>query len=118
MSIVIPKIVNKDWGYEVIFHNSDKYCGKVLHFNKGSSFSLHYHILKTESWYVASGKFLFKWIDTDKATKHEKILNVGDSVHNTVGQPHQLIAIEEGDIFEASTEHFDSDSYRIEKGCC
>jgi hypothetical protein len=30
--------------------------------------------------------------------------------------PHQLYAMEEGEIIEVSTQHFDSDSYRIYKG--
>jgi len=31
--------------------------------------------------------------------------------------PHQLITGEQGgEIFEVSTEHFDDDSYRVEKG--
>jgi hypothetical protein len=32
------------------------------------------------------------------------------------GQPHQLEALEDGEIFEVSTQHFDTDSYRIWKG--
>jgi hypothetical protein len=30
--------------------------------------------------------------------------------------PHQLEAITDGEIFEISTQHFDSDSYRVQKG--
>jgi mannose-6-phosphate isomerase-like protein (cupin superfamily) len=43
-------------------------------------------------------------------------LTTGDVVTIPIGMPHQLEAIEEGEIFEISTEHFDSDSYRIKKG--
>jgi len=33
------------------------------------------------------------------------------------GQPHQMLALEEGScIFEISTQHFDSDSYRVGMG--
>lgn len=108
--------VLKGWGYEIIFANNSKYCGKILHFNTGSKFSMHYHLIKEESWYVASGKFLFKWIDTTNATIIEEYLQIGDIVTNEIGQPHQIICMEEGDIFEVSTQHFDSDSYRVFKG--
>jgi hypothetical protein len=37
-------------------------------------------------------------------------------VRQLPGQPHQLEALTEGVIFEVSTQHFDSDSYRIWKG--
>jgi magnesium-transporting ATPase (P-type) len=43
-------------------------------------------------------------------------LVVGDIVEVKTGIPHQLEALEEGDIFEISTQHFDEDSYRVAKG--
>lgn len=108
--------VEKGWGYENVFVNNEKYCGKILHFNQGGKFSMHFHLIKEETWYVSSGKFLFKWIDTSNAEIHSKELNIGDVVTNKIGQPHQLICLEEGEIFEVSTQHFDSDSYRVMKG--
>lgn len=108
--------VEKGWGHEIIFANNDKYCGKVLHFRKDAKFSMHFHILKQETWYIASGKFLFRKIDTKNADIHEKILVPGSCVTNNIGEPHQIICMEEGDIFEVSTTHFDSDSYRVMKG--
>jgi quercetin dioxygenase-like cupin family protein len=44
------------------------------------------------------------------------ILEPGDVITNEIGEPHQVICIEEGDIFEVSTTHYDSDSYRVFKG--
>ncbi len=111
-----PAVVPKGWGHELIIVNTPKYCGKILHFHKGGRFSMHYHLLKEETWYVASGSFRFLYIDTSNATIYETTLKQGDVVTNYVGQPHQIICEEEGDIFETSTEHFDSDSYRVFKG--
>lgn len=111
-----PIKVPKGWGHEIIFVNTEKYCGKILHFNKGAKFSMHYHLKKEETWYVASGKFLFKWINTANADIQEDILIPGDCITNKIGEPHQIICLEEGDIFEVSTTHFDSDSYRVMKG--
>ena len=71
---------------------------------------------------MASGSFLFRWINTANADVVEESLSVGDTITNEVGEPHQIICLEEGDIFEVSTQHFDSDSYRVAKGdsqaCC
>lgn len=111
-----PAIVQKGWGHELIIENNPKYCGKILHFREGGRFSMHYHLLKQETWYVASGSFLFRYIDTHDASVHERRLVVGDVVTNMVGQPHQIVCEAEGDIFEVSTQHFDSDSYRVMKG--
>lgn len=46
----------------------------------------------------------------------EVILNPGDSFHVYVGLKHQMIALEDSELFEFSTQHFEDDSYRIEKG--
>jgi quercetin dioxygenase-like cupin family protein len=110
------KRVEKGWGHETIIVNNAKYCGKILHFKKHARFSMHFHMKKTETWYVYSGKFEFLWIDTKTAEQSSRLLHVGDIVTNEIGQPHQLVCLEEGDIFEVSTQHFDSDSYRIGKG--
>jgi mannose-6-phosphate isomerase-like protein (cupin superfamily) len=111
-----PRIVQKGWGHEIIFVNNELYCGKILHFHTGAKFSMHYHLKKKETWYVSSGSFLFKYIDTRNADIIEMKLHVGDSVTNELGEPHQIICIEEGDIFEVSTTHDDCDSYRVMKG--
>jgi hypothetical protein len=46
----------------------------------------------------------------------EQKLKVGDTVRQRPGQPHQLEALTDGVVFEVSTEHKDTDSYRVWKG--
>jgi mannose-6-phosphate isomerase-like protein (cupin superfamily) len=108
--------VPKGWGKEVIIENNELYCGKLLCFNKGAKFSMHYHMIKDETWYVNEGLFTYRWIDTETAEVNEKMLRIGDTVRQMPGQPHQLEAMTEGEVFEVSTQHFDSDSYRVWKG--
>jgi mannose-6-phosphate isomerase-like protein (cupin superfamily) len=110
------EFVPKGWGHELIIENNEKYCGKILHFKEGGKFSMHFHLLKQETWYVQSGIYKFLYIDTTNADLKEMELVKGDIITNYIGQPHQIICIEEGDIFEVSTQHFDSDSYRVFKG--
>jgi len=112
-----PKRVEKKWGYELWVHNDADYCGKLLVFTKsGNKFSMHYHMIKDETWYVDKGEFLYRWIDTQTANVIEQKLIVGDTVRQRPGQPHQLEALTDGVIFEVSTTHSDSDSYRVWKG--
>ena len=108
--------VPKGWGEELIIENNDKYCGKLLIFKAGCKFSMHYHMIKDETWYIDKGEFIYRWIDTETAEVHEQHLKVGDIVRQRPGQPHQLEAKTEGTIFEVSTTHSDSDSYRVWKG--
>lgn len=109
-------IVRKGWGSEVIFANTREYCGKLLRFRAGGKGSMHFHILKDETWYVASGKLILRWIDTDTGTTLSETLSSGDVVRHARGQPHQVEAVEDSVIFEVSTTHHDSDSYRVAAG--
>ena len=108
--------VPKGWGEELIIENNEMYCGKLLIFKKGCKFSMHYHLIKDETWYVDKGEFIYRWIDTETAETIEQKLKPGDVVRQRVGQPHQIIALTDGTIFEVSTQHFDEDSYRVMKG--
>lgn len=108
--------VPKGWGHEIIFENNELYCGKLLVFKKGAKFSMHYHMIKDETWYVQEGEFIYRWIDTETAEVIQEVLVVGDSVRQRPGQPHQLEALTDGTVYEVSTTHFDSDSYRVWRG--
>lgn len=108
--------VPKGWGEEIIITNNELYCGKLMRFKEGAKFSMHYHMIKDETWYVNKGLFIYRWIDTDTAETIEHRLIPGDVVRQRPGQPHQLEALIDGEVFEVSTQHFDSDSYRVWKG--
>ena len=121
MSRIKPEVcdgcrVPKGWGEELIIQNNELYCGKLLIFKAGCKFSMHYHMIKDETWYVESGEFIYRWIDTETADVHEQKLVPGNIVRQLPGQPHQLEALTDGKIFEVSTQHFDEDSYRVWKG--
>ena len=108
--------VEKGWGHELIWATNDKYCGKLLKFNKGAKFSMHFHSEKDESWYVLDGKFSVFYIDTQDASIHEAQLNAGEVWHNKPLLPHQLVCIEEGTIIEVSTPDSVEDNYRVMPG--
>jgi mannose-6-phosphate isomerase-like protein (cupin superfamily) len=108
--------VEKGWGHELIWATNDKYCGKLLHFKKASKFSMHFHAQKDETWYVLSGRFEVRWIDTADASEKFVQLYQGDTWHNKPLLPHQLICIEEGTIIEVSTPDSVEDNYRVQPG--
>jgi len=111
------KFVPKGWGWEKWVVNNEEYCGKLLFFNAGKKCSWHYHILKDEVFYLQSGKMCVIFSEEDDISKaQEIILEPGQNFHVYRGLRHRMIAIEDSELFEFSTQHFDSDSYRIEKG--
>ena len=113
------EVHEKGWGREIWCYNGREYCSKVLVFDKiGASFSFHYHLKKTETWYVGYGVFKLDYYDLTKGKENSIELRIGDIVTIFPGEPHKLTAIGEvpGYIFEASTQHFEDDSYRIAPG--
>ena len=79
--------------------------------------SWHYHKIKDEVFYVQSGKIEVQFSWQDDINKSETIvLSEGQNFHVKIGLRHRMIALEDTELFEFSTEHFDEDSYRIEKG--
>lgn len=122
--------VPKNWGYEKWICNTELYCGKLLHFVKGKSCSFHMHKTKDETFYVQSGSVLVRWTDdwekiqevikkvdgrSWKDIVDKTILKTGDNFYIPPRRVHQIIALETTELFEFSTQHQDSDSYRIIK---
>ena len=111
------KIVPKGWGYEKWIANSELYCGKLLFIRKGHRCSWHYHTNKDETFYIQSGEVLLIYGDVDDMEKAKmKVLGPGDKFYGYPGLRHQMQAREDTELFEFSTQHFDSDSNRIEPG--
>ena len=111
-------VIPKGWGYELIWATNEKYCGKIMFFEKANAkFSMHFHKEKDETWFVNTGQFKVRWIDTSNATLFEKNLKEGDVWHNPPLQPHQLICLQEGSsITEVSTADSVEDNYRVAPG--
>jgi mannose-6-phosphate isomerase-like protein (cupin superfamily) len=108
--------VEKGWGSELIWATNDKYCGKMLKFNKDAKFSMHFHREKDETWYVLDGRFVVKVIDTQDAAQTQYMLEAGDTWHNPPLVPHQIICLEGGTIIEVSTPDSVEDNYRVLPG--
>jgi quercetin dioxygenase-like cupin family protein len=114
--------VPKGWGYEKWICNSEKYCGKILHFVKDRQCSLHFHKLKDETFYVRSGlvRVCYAGVNPEDVPEDlslaQAILSAGDYFHVPPNTAHQILALEDSEIIEFSTQHFDEDSYRLEKG--
>lgn len=108
---------SKGWGYEVWLDNRPEYCGKILHFDKGKKCSFHYHQLKTESFAILFGKILLKYSENDNLEEAQAIiLERGETFFIYPGLRHQMIGLEESEILEISTQHFETDSIRIVRG--
>lgn len=105
------KIVDKPWGYEIIWAHTARYVGKILHIKKGESLSYQYHVVKDETIRLLSGALE---LDLESGGERGKIrLAVGESLHIVPGMKHRMIAIEDCDVLEVSTPELD-DVVRLE----
>jgi hypothetical protein len=97
--------IDKGWGYEIVWANNDKYCGKILVFEKvGAKTSLVLHKEKSKSWFVNAGKFKLTFIDPATGTIHQSVLEEGKTCDIGELSAHQLEALEPNSmIFEVGT---------------
>ncbi len=106
--------VDKPWGHELIWAETQDYVGKILHIKKGHKLSLQYHRIKEETILVSRGvmDFVFENAQGELETIR---LNEGEAHHIPTGKRHRMVAVEDCDVFEVSTPHLD-DVVRIEDG--
>ena len=109
--------VPKNWGWEDWLWNGPDYCGKLLFFYAGKRCSWHFHGIKDEVLFLQSGMITMKYSENDDLENAESvIMTPGMAFHVIPEMRHQMIAIEESLMFEASTHHSEEDSIRVIKG--
>ena len=110
--------IDKGWGFEIIFANNDKYCGKLLVFERaGAKTSLVFHKEKRKSWFVNAGKFKVKYIDVATGEIKEAVLEEGKTADFAELGPHQIEALTPNSIiFEVGTADYVEDRFRLAPG--
>jgi len=103
----------KLWGKEIWIANSHLYCGKKLIIHKGKNSSLHFHKEKDETFYIQNGKVRMEIYPNDK--KQILIMKPGDVIHIYPKLLHQFFGLEDSEIFEFSTQHFEEDTFRLKR---
>ena len=110
-AIVEGQVVDKPWGYEIIWAHTERYVGKVLHINKDESLSYQYHVVKDETIRLLSGVLE---MEVEKDGERGKLrLRPGECLHIVPGMKHRMTAVEACDVLEVSTPELD-DVVRLE----
>jgi mannose-6-phosphate isomerase-like protein (cupin superfamily) len=110
---VEPRRVEKPWGYELVWAETDAYLGKVLFVKAGESLSLQFHREKDESWLVQSGRAKLELGSAGAAVLKEEVIGAGATFRFRPGTVHRITALEDTTIVEVSTAHPD-DVVRLE----
>ncbi len=104
--------VDKPWGYELRWAITDRYLGKLLHIRSGHALSLQYHVQKDESILLVSGS-LDLVLEDDRGDLMTHRLLPGMSARILPGRRHRFVAVEDAELFEASSPEID-DVVRVE----
>ena len=104
---VEPRKVEKPWGWELVWAETDRYAGKLLFVRAGQALSLQYHERKDESWYVQDGRAALELGTVDGGALSEQEIRSGDTYHFVPGTVHRIRALEDTLIIEVSTPELD-----------
>jgi mannose-6-phosphate isomerase len=107
-----PRRVDKPWGWELVWAETEEYVGKLLFVRSGQALSLQYHERKDESWLVQEGRASLEL----GAVGHDlEVIEIGpgDAFRYRPGTVHRVTALEDTLLIEVSTPHLD-DVIRLE----
>ena len=107
-----PRRVEKPWGWELVWAETDAYVGKLLFVRSGHSLSLQYHEVKDEAWLVREGRASLELGEVGGTLETVEI-GPDDAFRFRPGTVHRVTAIEDTLIVEVSTPHLD-DVVRLE----
>ena len=110
--------IDKGWGFELVWANNDRYCGKILVFERvGAKTSLVFHREKRKSWFVNEGKIRVTWTDVATGEMKQAELAAGKTADFAEMSPHQVEALEPNTvIFEVGTTDIIEDRFRLAPG--
>ena len=102
----VPRRVEKPWGHELIWAETDAYVGKILHVKAGEALSVQMHEIKDETLHLLSGE-----IELWAGPSPEEMVNVhlgpGESFRVIPHTVHKIVGVTDADVLEASTPHLD-----------
>lgn len=108
-----PEAHARAWGTELFVAKTRKYLGKVLFMKAGHKGGLQYHRRKDEAFHLLSGQALVR-SDDGTGVLITREMSPGESYHIPPGAPHQVEAVTDCVLVEASTPHYD-DRVRCEE---
>lgn len=101
-----PRRVEKPWGHELIWAETEQYVGKILHVKAGEALSVQMHEKKDETMHLLRGEIILR-VGSSPDALSPVTFREGDSVRIRPGTIHMIEAVTDVDVLEASTPHLD-----------
>jgi mannose-6-phosphate isomerase len=110
----MTRVVEKPWGGEEVFAETEFYVGKILTVRAGHALSLQYHMKKDETMRVLDGRCELHLGHYPGGRELDvAVLGPGDVRHIGPGMLHRVVALTDVRIVEVSTPDLD-DVVRLE----
>ena len=108
-------VVKTNYGYELIWADTNTYCGKIHVFDKmGAKTDMMFHKDINKSWFVNTGTFTVRWIDTESGKLLEQTINEGKTFHIPALTPANLEShVKDGSVTECADGNTSLDFYKI-----
>ena len=100
----VRDVAPKPWGREILIAQTEQYTGKLLLMRGGHAGPLQYHEVKDETFFLHSGTCQVRTLENGILVT--KRMHPGQSFHIPPGCVHQVAAIDDCVMFEASTPVF------------
>lgn len=104
--VASPHRIEKPWGYELIWAQTDEYVGKVVHVRAGEALSLQFHEEKDETLFLLRGQVTLE-IGPGVNSLQRVLIEEGEAFRIRPGVLHRVVAETEVEILEASTPEMD-----------
>ena len=101
-----PRRVEKPWGYELIWAETELYVAKILHVNAGEALSVQMHEQKDETLHLLSGQLILQ-VGLSPDDLEPVPFEEGDSYRIRPKTVHFMQAVTAVDVLEASTAHLE-----------
>jgi mannose-6-phosphate isomerase-like protein (cupin superfamily) len=101
-----PRRVEKPWGHELIWADTELYVGKILHVKAGEALSVQMHQKKDETLHLLTGNLILR-VGRSPDALEPVPFHEGDSYRIQPGTVHMMEAVTDADVLEVSTAHLD-----------
>ena len=98
--------VDKPWGHEIIWSDTELYVGKILVVRAGHRLSLQYHLEKDESFLIDQGEVELS-LDDENGQLQTRVMRAGEAIRILPGRRHRMRALTDCRVIEVSTPHLE-----------
>ncbi len=104
--LVPPRRIEKPWGHEVLWAETDEYAGKILSVRAGEALSLHFHEERDKTLLLIRGQITLE-VGAGVSSLAQVPVREGEAFRIRPGVLHRVTAQTDVEMMEVSTPELD-----------